>query len=159
MRKMIMAIASPGERLRPRSGRLLPPLVDLILKNTAYAQAKAIHEDPRYRALPPLKLEPLQVGWRAIQIERSDLLREARPLDRESRRLFQKGLKLKKAAASLQRKRETLNRSVGRVSPALEKRARDLRRGIGAHNAYVAAWRKAVARLDRRAGALRGGSA
>ena len=135
----------------------MPPLADLILKNTAYAQAKATYADPRYRALPPLKLEPLQAGWRAIQTERSALLREARPLDRESRRLFQRGLKLKKAASNLQRKREAFNRAIDRGSPSLKKRSRDLQRGIGAHNARVADWQKAVARLDRRAGALSGG--
>lgn len=166
IRKVDMAIESPGERLAAETGRLMPPLVDLILKSTSYAEAKAIAEDPRFRALPALEQKALRSQWKAVQDERSKLLSEARLLDRESKRLFRKGKKMEKAAARWDRKRDDLNRSIDSWSSdcadeqrrcqkrraSLEKRARRLERGIGGHNARVAEWREAAAGLERRAG-------
>lgn len=150
-------IESPADRLRAETGRLMPPMADLILNNPSYLEAKRIVNDPSFRALPPQERKPLQARWRKIQAEGAAFLREARKLDREGQRLFRRGLKLDKAAGSMARKRDALNLSLERCRSkcaALERKARRLESRIGEHNAGVAKWREEVSGLERRAGVV-----
>lgn len=162
MRKVKTAIESPRGRMNRMAGRLIAPQADLVLNSPWYAKAKALRDDPRFRALLPLQKKPLLADWKEIQAERSVLLAEGRRLDREAARLFQNGIKIDKAAAELKQKRDELNRSIvewsrgraggqrGRLhrTRSLENRARAIKREIGGHNARVARWRKGVARLE-----------
>jgi len=164
--RVTAAIASPAERLRAHTGRLMPSMVDRILNSPSYLEAKQLTYSPEFRALPPDARKPLEAEWKKVQAEGAVLLREARKLDREGNKLFRQGRKLEKDASSLTRKRDALNlssdqwgrdcaqedRRCQKRKTSLERLAHRLERRIVQHNAGVAKWREEVAGLERRVG-------
>lgn len=155
VRAAAAAIESPGGRLRAHAGRLMPSLADRILKSPPYLEAKRLADDPRMSDLPEDERKSLEVEWQEVQAERAVLLHEARNLDREGDRLFRRGLKLEKAAASLGRERDALRLSIEHCRmkcASLERKAGRLELRIGGHNDGVAAWREEVSGLERRVG-------
>lgn len=146
-------------RKRPASG-VYPAITPLVRDSAVRGAAAALRDDPRYKALDPQILQPLEQEWGQIDSVRTELLGSAYKWDGENDQLLIDGDKIDRDGEEIERRRSSLNAEIddfnrqctGRELPPdqyktcaawrdrLIERNDQLNADIDSHNARVDEW-------------------
>ena len=94
------------------------PVSPLITGSAAYPLGVNLRADPKYLALDPAVLKPLEADWTDITAVRSDLLSQASGWEGENEQLYRDGQQLDRDLAGLQRRQTDLNTEIDQYNQA-----------------------------------------
>ncbi len=94
------------------------PVSPLITGSAAYPLGANLRADPKYLALDPSVLKPLEADWTNITAVRSDLLSQASTWDGENERLYADRQQLERDRSALERRQSELNTEIGQYNQA-----------------------------------------
>lgn len=147
------------------------PVSPLITGSAAYPLGVNLRIDPKYLALDPAVLKPLETDWTDITAVRSDLLSQASGWEGDNEQLYRDGQQLDRDLAGLQRRQTDLNTEIDQYNQActthplppdqyqqcvawrdgLIKRKAQLESDISQYNGRVNSWnQRSSAIFDRR---------
>lgn len=95
-----------------------PLVIPLITNSAAFPLGVNLRNDPKYLALDPAVLRPLETDWTDITAVRSDLLAQASVWEDGNEQLYRDGLQLDQDRAVLERRRTELNAEIDRFNQA-----------------------------------------
>lgn len=153
-----------------------PPVSPLITGSAAYPLGVNLRADPKYFALDPDVLKPLETEWTDISAVRSDLLSQASGWESENEQLYLDGLQLDRDLAGLERRQADLNSEIAQYNQvcttrplppdeyqqcvswrdSLIRRKSQLESDITQYNARVNSWNKRSSAIFGRRGTLVG---
>ncbi|MDP3543140.1 MAG: hypothetical protein Q8T11_11800 [Elusimicrobiota bacterium] len=147
------------------------PVSPLITGSAVYPLGVNLRADPKYPALDPAVLKPLETEWTDITAVRSDLLSRASGWEGENEQLYLDGLQLDRDLAGLERRQADLNAEIAQYNQActtrplppdqyqqcvswrdsLTRRISQLESDITRYNGRVSSWnQRSRAIFDRR---------
>lgn len=158
-------IAGPGQ---------YQPVSPLIIGSAAYPLGVNLRVDPKYLALDPTVLKPLETDWAGITATRGDLLSQASPWETDNEELYQDGKQLEIDRTDLERRKTDLNIEIGQYNQActtrplppdeyqrcvswrdvLIKRSSKLETDITLYNGRVTSWNQRSNAIFQRRGTL-----
>jgi len=94
------------------------PVSPLITGSAAYPLGVNLRIDPKYLALDPAVLKPLETDWTDITAVRSDLLSQASGWEGDNEQLYRDGQQLDRDLAGLQRRQTDLNTEIDQYNQA-----------------------------------------
>lgn len=109
VKKRNKAVAGPGQ---------YQPVSPLITGSAAYPLGVNLRVDPKYLALDPVVLKPLETDWTDITAVRSDLLSQASGWEGDNEQLYIDGQQLDQDLAGLQRRQANLNTEIDQYNQA-----------------------------------------
>lgn len=109
LKKTKLMVAGPGQ---------YQPVSPLITGSVGYPLGVNLRVDPKYLALDPATLNPLETEWSEITAARSDLLSQASGWEGENEQLYVDGQQLDRDLAILQRRQTDLNIEIGQYNQA-----------------------------------------
>ena len=133
-----------------------------------------MRQDPRYHALDPNTLEPLEAQWGEIQATRSSLLAQTSALEGKDQQLFRDGQVLDQETARLKQRKEALARETAQYNQqctghplppdqyqycvqwqaSLKQRIAQLNADIDQHNQKIHEWNQQSVAIKQSADAL-----
>lgn len=109
VKKRTKAVAGPGQ---------YQPVSPLITGSAAYPLGVNLRTDPKYLALDPAVLKPLETDWTDITAVRSDLLSQASGWEGDNEQLYLDGQQLDRDLAGLRRRQSDLNTEIAQYNQA-----------------------------------------
>lgn len=109
LKKSIKMVAGPGQ---------YQPVIPLITGSAAYPLGVNLSNDPKYLALDPVVLKPLETDWKDITAVRSDLLSQASGWEGGNEQLYRDGQQLDRDLAVLERRQKELNTEIDQYNQA-----------------------------------------
>lgn len=106
-------VAGPGQ---------YQPVSPLITSSASYPLGVNLRVDPKYPALDPAVLKPLEADWTDITAVRSDLLSQASIWDGGNEQLYRDGEQLDQDLAGLELRRTNLNTEIDQFNQACPNR-------------------------------------
>lgn len=107
--KRSKAVTGPGQ---------YQPISPIITGSAAYPLGVNLRIDPKYLALDPVVLKPLEIDWTYITDVRSDLLSRASGWEGENEQLYTDGQQLDRDLAGLQKRQSELNTEIDQYNQA-----------------------------------------
>lgn len=167
VKKRKKAVVGPGQ---------YQPVSPLITGSAAYPLGVNLRADPKYFALDPVVLKPLEADWTNITAVRSDLLSQASGWEGENEQLYIDGQQLDRDLAGLERRQSDLNAEIAQYNQActtrplppdeyqqciswrdsLIRRKSQLESDITQYNGRVNSWNQSSSAIFQRRGTLVG---
>lgn len=109
LKKRKKSVVGPGQ---------YQPVTPLITGSAAYPLGVNLRVDPKYLALDPAVLKPLETDWTDITFVRNDLLSQASGWEGENEQLYRDGQQLDRELAGLERRQIELNTEIDQYNQA-----------------------------------------